>query len=202
MTLEIPTWMAFPTRPGRPHQNSAPTMIAQPIRNSPIPSRRSAGSAFAPSGPTPRAALPITCAVPVQALITARPIISNAERRGGLRDAVLPRRRFEAAGDRRRVWPDVERGVVDFLLPADRDFGSGRRAPEPDRGRAGEDARVAMRARLRESTAVTGHHTPVRGGRGSGRTQQRPPTAPRRPARPAPGRGRVRARPPASRPEP
>src|SRR5918993_1670312 len=175
----MPTWMESPTRPGIPHQNSAPTMMAQPIRNSPIPSRRSAGSTFAPSGPTPRAALPSTWAVPIQAPTTARPIISNAERRGGLRDAVLPRRRVEAAGDRRRVWPDVERGVVDFLLPADRDVGSGRRAPEPDRGRAGEDARVAMRARLREQAAETTRHTPVRAGRGSGRSRPRPPTAPR-----------------------
>ena len=92
-----------------------------------MPSRRSAGSTFAPSGPTPRAALPITCAVPVQAPITARPITSNAERRG-LRRAVLPRRRVCAAGGRRRDWPDVERGVVDFLLPADRDL-----APDGER---------------------------------------------------------------------
>ena len=36
--------MAWPTGPGSPNQNSAPTTIAQPSRNRPMPSRRSAGS--------------------------------------------------------------------------------------------------------------------------------------------------------------
>src|SRR5918997_4008898 len=159
----MPRWMAFPTQPGSPHQNSAPTMIAQPIRNRPKPSRRSAGSIFAASGPTPRAAFPRTSAVPVHAPAIPRAMTCSAERRGR-RDAVLPRRRPDFAGGRRRVWPEGARRVLlDFLLPADRELGSGRLAPEPDRGRAGEDARVAMRARLREPQADRAGHTPVRG---------------------------------------
>ena len=150
----------------RPHQNSAPTMIAQPIRNSPMPSRRRAGSTLAPSGPTPRAALPITCAVPVQALITAP---DHLERRTP--GAVHVTRCCRAAGSEpseadasglalRRT------GRGGLLLPADRDLGSGRRAPEPDRGRGVGKTRGLMRARPPRTSGRTGRHTPVTVGRG------------------------------------
>ena len=73
MTLATPTRMPLPTAPGRPHQNSAPTTMAQPTRNSPIPSRRSAGSTSLAPEPTPRAAFPAPRARPVHAAASPWP---------------------------------------------------------------------------------------------------------------------------------
>lgn len=53
-------------------------------------------------------------------------------------------RRVDPFAGRRRPRGDVVRGGLDFLLPDDRDEAAGREPPEALRGRAGEDARVAM----------------------------------------------------------
>src|SRR6478609_4632989 len=64
--VATPTWIALPTAPGRPNQNSAAMTMALPIRNRPMPSRRSAGSRSRAPEPMARAAEPTTWARPSQ----------------------------------------------------------------------------------------------------------------------------------------
>jgi len=147
MVLATPVEMACPITPGRPHQTAAPTTIALPRRNSPIPSRRKAGSTSFTPGPTRRTALPKPWARPV----TIAAIPSNSRSKGVRRGRRLPEPRVR--GRLRGAVPLAAAVREDLLLPVDRGLA---RWDEPDlvRGRGGEDARVAMLGRLSRSMPV------------------------------------------------
>src|SRR5215203_3482246 len=141
MALATPVAMAGPMAPGKPHQTAAPTTIALPSRNSPIPSRRRAGSTSFTPGPIRRTKAPMPWAIPVR----SSAIPSNKRSKADWRGRRLPERL------RDRLRGALVRATVreDFLLPVDRGLA---RWDEPDllRGRDGEDARVAMVARLQD----------------------------------------------------
>jgi hypothetical protein len=143
MVLATPMATAFPTTPGNPHQTAAPTTIAVPSKNRPIPSRRRTGSTSLTPGPIRRTALPTAWARPARIAAIPSKSWSNSERRW--------RRLLE------RLVPDRLRGALAgaatvgeaLLLPLDRGL---ERWDEPDllRGRGGEDARDAMLGRLQD----------------------------------------------------
>jgi len=143
MVLATPVVMACPITPGRPHQTAAPTTIALPRRNRPTPSRRRPGSTSFTPGPTRRTALPRPWARPV----TIAAIPSNSRSKGVRRGRRLAERRVR--GRLRGAVALAATVREDFLLPVDRGLA---RWDEPDlvRGRGGEDARVAMLARLQD----------------------------------------------------
>ena len=179
-----------PTGPGRPNQNSAPTTMAQPTRNSPTPSRRSAGSRSRAPGPIRRAAFPTPCASPVQTAASPRP----SDPAGGLSASGSGFAPLDAGrAGRRRAG-----AVVDFGPPRtswkrrcsscfrSTAVSSRRRdeAPERLRDRGGEDARVAMLAGYANRGTRPGLHAGMGGtisdGAGSDRIRRRTP----RPTRP------------------
>ena len=104
--VATPVWIAVPTAPGSPNQNSAAMMIALPTRNRPTPSRRSAGSRSRAEVPIARAAEPTRWASPNQIAASPPPIRAANDRFGWrLRD---PARNPSATNPSRR--PEREAG--------------------------------------------------------------------------------------------
>ena len=138
ITLETPTRMPWPTAPGRPHQNSAPTTIAQPSRNSPTPSRRRAGSTSRAPEPTRRAAPPTACGEPAPDQLR-QPRASGARGRLGRAAAATTWLAARCPLGRPPRAASDERQEV-FLLPDDRGCVPWRDEPVVTRPRWGRRA--------------------------------------------------------------